>query len=236
MNAFLGLMEEGTKPTPALPAPPRDEEVLSWTVDDVAAWGKEAKLSAATRRALVENEMTGEDLLEMTRADLRAELRIKALRDRNALRAAIVALDPYAKIAEEDAGRKKKRLSRAPAPARAEVEPEKAADGGGEETNEAGGAEDGPERDMDESMWEAALLVGEPDLGYGDAATIVSLLVMSVVLQLLFLMAAVQLARGKVVTEETVDDLRRFRLTVAHDVTRVRRADVRARRVFARTT
>ena len=40
------------------------------------------------------------------------------------------------------------------------------------------------ERDMDESMWEAALLVGEPGVSVGDSVTIVVMLVACVIAKL----------------------------------------------------
>lgn len=84
------------------------------------------------------------------------------------------------------------------------------------EAGEAEATED--ERDMEESLWEAALLVGAPDTSLGDAATTVGLLVLMVATQLIFLYVAAQLGHDKAITAETESEFRKFRVEIAHDV------------------
>ena len=163
-----------------------DGDVESWSVNQVAGWAA-TKLSARTARALRTNEVDGALLVELSKADIRTELGMPSLRDRNALSAAIAELA------------KKRPRRRAPAASEpTAVEPgwfpsprprsEKADETiipVAPEEGEADATED--ERDMEESLWEAALLVGAPETSLGDAATTVGLLVLMVATQLIFL-------------------------------------------------
>ena len=73
-----------------------DGDVEDWSVNQVAGWAA-SKLSARTARALRANEVDGSLLIELSKAEIRTELGIPALRDRNALSAAISELAPGAK-------------------------------------------------------------------------------------------------------------------------------------------
>ena len=158
-------------------------------------------------------------LVELSKADIRTELGLPALRDRNALSAAIADLAPHkkrgrrAEPAKSQPGwwpsprsRSEKVDESAPATV-IPVAPEE-----GEE------ATDEDERDMEESLWEAALLVGAENTSIGDAATTVGLLVLMVATQLIFLYVAAQLGHDKAITAETVSEFRKFRVEIAHDV------------------
>ena len=68
-----------------------DGDVEIWTVNQVAGWAA-TKLSARTAQALRTNEVDGALLVELSKADIRTELGLPALRDRNALSAAIAEL------------------------------------------------------------------------------------------------------------------------------------------------
>ena len=165
-----------------------DGDVESWTVNQVAGWAA-TKLSARTARALRANEVDGALLIELSKADIRTELGLPALRDRNALSAAIAELAPGAKRRSRRAEPAESKPNWWPSPrSRSEKADESApatvipvAPEEGEE------ATDEDERDMEESLWEAALLVGAPETSLGDAATTVGLLVLMVATQLIFL-------------------------------------------------
>ena len=73
-----------------------DGDVESWNVNQVAGWAA-TKLSARTAQALRANEVDGPLLVELSKADIRTELGIPALRDRNALSAAIAEFAPRKK-------------------------------------------------------------------------------------------------------------------------------------------
>ena len=79
-----------------------DGDVELWTVNQVAGWAA-TKLSARTAQALRKNEVDGALLVELSKADIRTELGIPSLRDRNALSAAIAELAPRKKPARQPA-------------------------------------------------------------------------------------------------------------------------------------
>ena len=165
-----------------------DGDVESWSVNQVAGWAA-TKLSARTARALRTNEVDGALLVELSKADIRTELGIPALRDRNALSAAIADLAPHKKRGRRAEPAKsqpgwwpspRSRSEKVDESAPATVIPVAPEADEAEATDEA-------ERDMEESLWEAALLVGAPETSLGDAATTVGLLVLMVATQLIFL-------------------------------------------------
>ena len=77
-----------------------DGDVETWSVNQVAGWAA-TKLSARTARALRTNEVDGALLVELSKADIRTELGIPSLRDRNALSAAIAEFTPRKKAAKQ---------------------------------------------------------------------------------------------------------------------------------------
>ena len=152
-------------------------DVESWTVNQVAAWAA-TKLSARTAQALRTNEVDGALLVELSKADIRTELGIPSLRDRNALSAAIAEFAPRKKAAKQPP-------NWWPSPRSRSEKADETIIPVAPEEGEAEATED--ERDMEESLWEAALLVGAPETSLGDAATTVGLLVLMVATQLIFL-------------------------------------------------
>ena len=164
-----------------------DGDVETWSVNQVAGWAA-TKLSARTAQALRANEVDGALLIELSKADIRTELGIPALRDRNALSAAIADLAPHKKRGRRAEPAKsqpgwwpspRSRSEKVDESAPATVIPVAPEEGEAEATED--------ERDMEESLWEAALLVGAPETSLGDAATTVGLLVLMVATQLIFL-------------------------------------------------
>jgi hypothetical protein len=130
------------------------------------------------------------------------------VRDRNALSAAIAEFAPRKKAAKQP--------NWWPSPRSRSEKADETVIPVAPEPDEADATED--ERDMEESLWEAALLVGAPDTSLGDAATTVGLLVLMVATQLIFLYVAAQLGHDKAITAETVSEFRKFRVEIAHDV------------------
>ena len=153
-----------------------DGDVESWNVNQVAGWAA-TKLSARTARALRTNEVDGALLVELSKADIRTELGIPSLRDRNALSAAIAEFTPRKKAAKPP--------NWFPSPRSRSEKADETIIPVAPDADEADATE--AERDMEESLWEAALLVGAPDTSLGDAATTVGLLVLMVATQLIFL-------------------------------------------------
>ena len=154
-----------------------DGDVESWNVNQVAGWAA-TKLSARTAQALRANEVDGALLIELSKADIRTELGLPALRDRNALSAAIAEFAPRKTAAKQPP-------NWWPSPrSRSEKADETIIPVAPEEGDET---PDEDERDMEESLWEAALLIGAENTSIGDAATTVGLLVLMVATQLIFL-------------------------------------------------
>ena len=131
------------------------------------------------------------------------------VRDRNALSAAIAEFAPRKKAAKQP--------NWWPSPRSRSEKADETVIPVAPDADEAE-APDEAERDMEESLWEAALLVGAPDTSLGDAATTVGLLVLMVATQLIFLYVAAQLGYDKAITAETVSEFRKFRVEIAHDV------------------
>ena len=152
-----------------------DGDVADWSVNQVAGWAA-TKLSARTAQALRANEVDGVLLVELSKTDIRTELGIPALRDRNALSAAIAEFAPRKKAASPNWW---------PSPRSRSEKADETVIPVAPDADEAEATED--ERDMEESLWEAALLVGAPETSLGDAATTVGLLVLMVATQLIFL-------------------------------------------------
>ena len=185
IDALCGVAQEEDFTLP-------DGDVEDWSVNQVAGWAA-TKLSARTAQALRTNEVDGALLVELSKADIRTELGIPSLRDRNSLSAAIAELAPGKKGQRRRAPVKSEPAAVQPnwwpSPrSRSFTQPEKADEtiiAVAPEADEAEATED--ERDMEESLWEAALLVGAENTSIGDAATTVGLLVLMVATQLIFL-------------------------------------------------